>query len=292
MTVSTAFGPIRAAAFGAAMIAFSSSAALAQAVTADTVAATVNGKAITEGDLAIAAQNFRDELAQIPPQGRRRAVLEVLIDIELMARAAEASGLDQDEAVAHRLQMVRDRALRAEYLRAKVFEAVTDEAVQQRFDEMLADFVPGDEISASHILVASEEEANAVIADLDAGGDFAAVAKEKSLDPGSAANGGSLGFFARDQMVKPFEDAAFALEVGSYTKEPVQSDFGWHVIRLDEKRKQPPPTLADESDAIREALARELFAAEVDRVRAAATIDIVEPETPAVAAPPADRPAQ
>jgi peptidyl-prolyl cis-trans isomerase C len=267
------------------MMSFAAGQANAQEVTTDTVAATINGKTITEGDLALAAQNFREELAQIPAQNRRQAALEVMIDIELMARAAEAAGIDKDEAVARRMAFVRDRALRAEYLRAKVFEAVTDEMVKARFDKEAADFVPGNEISASHILVATEDEAKAVIAELDAGGDFAEIAKEKSLDPGSAANGGSLGFFVRGRMVPSFEEAAFALQgIGSYTKEPVQSDFGWHVIRLDETREEPTPTFEGEQARIREELAREMFAAEVENVRAGATIEIAG-EPPAGATP-------
>lgn len=288
MTVTITPRPLMAAALLAASVAVGAP-AIAQDAGTDAVVATVNGRAITEGDLAIGAQSFVSELSQIPQQNRRKALIDALVDIELLARAAEAEGVDKDPVVMQRLALVRDRALRAEYLRTKVFEAITDEMIQKRFDEEMATFQPADEVSASHILLATEEEAKAVIDELNAGGDFAAIAEEKSLDPGSNGNGGSLGFFGRGQMVGPFESAAFALEnIGDYTKEPVKSNFGWHVIRLDDRRKAEPPTLEEEQARIAEDLAREMFTAEVDKVRAAATIEIVEPEPAADEAPAAD----
>jgi peptidyl-prolyl cis-trans isomerase C len=285
MTVTMTLRPLMAAVSLTALVAVGTPAA-AQDASADAVVATVDGREITESDLAVGAQSFVSELSQIPQQNRRQALIDALIDIELLARAAEAEGVDEDPIVKQRLSLVRDRALRAEYLRSKVFEAVTDEMIQQRFDEEMQSFEPADEISASHILLATEEEAQAVIDELDAGGDFAAIAGEKSLDPGSNGNGGSLGFFQRGQMVGQFEDAAFALaEVGDYTEEPVKSNFGWHVIRLDDRRAAPPPTLAQEQARIAEDLAREMFTAEIDKVRAAATIEIVQPEPAADEAP-------
>ena len=151
-------------------------------------------------------------------------------------------GLDKIPEVQSRLQTVRDRTLQLEYVRAKILNAITDEALHKRYDEVMKYFVPADQYQAAHILVKTEDEAKAIIADLDKGGDFAAIAKEKSLDPGSAAKGGELGFFDPQQMVKPFDDAVIAMTVGTYTKTPVQSQFGWHVIKLEAKRKAPAPT--------------------------------------------------
>lgn len=286
------FRPMLAAATLLSLIAAGAAgAARAEDAPPNPVVATVNGEEITEADLGLAVQDFRETLAQLPPDQRLDALINGIIDIRLMARAAEAAGLDKGEEAARRIAFVRDRALRAEYLRSKVFDTVTDEAIQARYDAEAAAFVPVDEIKASHILVETEDEAKAIIAELDNGGDFAVVAKAKSLDLGSGANGGDLDFFAHGRMVKSFEDAAFALDVGAYTKTPVKSDFGWHVIKVVDKRKSSPPALDQRRNELRDAMAKELFLAAVEQLRQGATIEIVpqpgpEPAPGEAPAPP------
>jgi peptidyl-prolyl cis-trans isomerase C len=263
----------------------------AQDASSSPVVATVNGEAITEADLELAAQDFRDTLAQLPPDQRIMALVNGIIDIRLMARAAEAAGLDDNEAAAHRLAFVRDRALRAEYLRANVFEAVSEEAVQALYNERVADFVPAEQVRASHILVETEEEAKALIAELDGGAEFAQLARDNSLDLGSGAGGGDLDFFGRGAMVPPFEEAAFALEPGAYTATPVQSDFGWHIILVVEKGMSSPPTLESLLPELRDQAARALFLAEIDKLRADAEIAFVGAEPEPEADDDADAPA-
>jgi peptidyl-prolyl cis-trans isomerase C len=257
------------------------------------VVAIVNGETITEADLALAAQDFRETLAQLPPEQRLMGLINGLIDIRLMARAAETQGLDKDEAAARRLSFIHDRALRSEYLKVNVLEAITEDAVKKLYDEQLAAFTPEEEVRASHILVETEDEAKAIIAKLDGGADFAQLAKDSSLDLGSGANGGDLDFFGRGRMVPPFEAAAFTLEPGTYTKTPVKSDFGWHVILVVEKRMSTPPTIEAMQDALREEVARQLFVAALDKLRSEAKIEIVAPEdeAPATEAPASDAPA-
>jgi peptidyl-prolyl cis-trans isomerase C len=261
--------------------------AFAEDPSPDTVVARVDGAPITEGDVTIAATDFRDQMAQVPAEQRRGQLIELLVEIKLAAKAAESLGLDKDPTTVKRLQQARDRALRVEFIRAKVLGPVTEEAMHKRFDEEVAKFKPADQYSASHILVKTEDEAKAVIADLDKGGDFAAIAKEKSLDPGSKDSGGDLGFFAEGQMVKPFEDAVKALEVGKYTETPVQTQFGWHVIKLDGKRKEPAPTFEDQAADIHNAMVQELFVSTMDDLRSKAKVEIVG----APADKPADQPA-
>ena len=259
--------------------------AFAEDAAPDKVVATINGTPITEGDLGIAAQEFGEQLQRIPPNQQRTALIQVLIDIRLLAKAAETAGLDKDKDVAGKLAFAHDTTLRSEYLKSKVTASVTDDAAKKRFDEEIAKFVPSDEIHVLHILVKTEDEAKAVIADLDKGGDFAAIAKEKSLDPGSGPQGGDLGFIGRGKTVKPFEDAAFALDAGAYTKAPVQSEYGWHVIKVTEKRKEPAPTFDAEADRIKQELAQETMKNEIASLRAAAKIDIVPQAAPAAPAP-------
>jgi len=252
--------------------------AMAQDAPADPVIAIVDGEPITEADLRLAAQDLGGALEQLPPEQRMLGLINGLIDIRLMARAAEAADLDEDAEAQRRLGFVRDRALRAEYLRVNVFEAITDEKVQEIYDAQVAAFVPEEEIRASHILVETEAEAVALIAELDGGADFAQLAKDSSIDLGSGANGGNLDFFGRGRMIPPFEEAAFALEPGAYTKTPVQSDFGWHIILAVDQRMSSPPTMEDLGPGLREAAARDLFLAALEELRAAAEIEIIEPE--------------
>jgi peptidyl-prolyl cis-trans isomerase C len=252
--------------------------AIAQDAPADPVIAIVDGEPITEADLRLAAQDLGGALEQLPPEQRMSGLINGLIDIRLMARAAEAADLDEDAEAQRRLGFVRDRALRAEYLRVNVFEAITDEKVQEIYDAQVAAFVPEEEIRASHILVETEAEAVALIAELDGGADFAQLAKDSSIDLGSGANGGDLDFFGRGRMIPPFEEAAFALEPGAYTKTPVQSDFGWHIILAVDQRMSSPPTMEDLGPGLREAAARDLFLAALEELRAAAEIEIIEPE--------------
>ena len=203
-------------------------------------------------------------MARCRPERREAALVDLVINIRLAEQGGEAAGLETEPAVMRRLDLARDRTLYSEYLRTKFIAAVTDDAVQARFDEELAAFVPQDEVRARHILVKTEDEAKAIIAKLDAGGDFAELATEDSLDPGSGQSGGDLGFFRRGQMVKPFEEAAFGLKPGKYTKKPVQSDFGWHVILVEEKREEPPPTFESQAQRIQQELIRATFDAEIE----------------------------
>jgi peptidyl-prolyl cis-trans isomerase C len=254
------------------------------------VLATVNGQPITELDVEVAAPDMQSSLQQIPPDKQLDAILKTLVDLRLMATAAEAAGLDKQAETQHVMAYERARTLRNSYLAGKLTEQVTEDAIKARFDQEVAKFVPADQVHAEHILVASEDEAKAVIADLDKGGDFAAIAKAKSTDSGSGAAGGDLGWFGKGATVKPFEDAAFALQVGKYTETPVKTDFGWHVIKLLEKRKEPAPALADRHDEIRDTLAREVIQAEIGKLHESAKIVFTD-APPAAAAPATPAPA-
>jgi peptidyl-prolyl cis-trans isomerase C len=252
-------------------------AAPAPAVDPKAVVATIDGQPITEADLALAEQDFSEELSKVPADQRRRSVLDVLIDLRLMANAATKAGLDKSDEFQRRAELLRDRALRAEFFRAEVDEKVTDEAVKKRYDEEIAKVTPADEVEASHILVDTEDQAKAVIAELDKGADFAALAKEKSKDPGSAKMGGQLGYFAQGKMVKEFEDAAFALDVGQYTKTPVKTQYGYHVIKVTGKRKQPLPTFDQVKEQVRQLVLRDTFVNAVAQLRKDSKVEVLDP---------------
>ena len=265
--------------------------AAAPAIDPNTVLATVNGDPVTELDVEVAAPDMQSALQQIPPDQQGAAILKTLVDLRLMAAAGEAAGLDKQPETQHVLAYERARTLRNSYLADKLQQQVTEDSIKARFEQEVAKYVPADQLHAEHILVNSEDEAKAIIAELDKGGDFAAIAKAKSTDAGSGQAGGDLGWFGKGQTVKPFEDAAFALDVGKYTEKPVKSDFGWHVIKLLEKRKAPPPTLAERHDEIRDALAHEVILAEIGKLRDKAKIVFTQTAAPASAAPATAAPA-
>jgi peptidyl-prolyl cis-trans isomerase C len=274
---------VRTISVAALMIAAPTMGALAQdtaapaAVTPETVVATVGGEPVTEGDLSFAAEDLAQDLAQMPPEERRAFLLRVLIDMKVMAGAAKSAGMDQTPIFAQRLKYLEERALRRAYFADAIAGKVTEEAIRADYDAFVAQFNPQDEVHARHILVETKEEADAIKADLDGGADFAAIAKEKSIDPGSGANGGDLGFFAKGMMVPEFETAAFALANAGDVSEPVQSQFGWHIIKLDEKRQSKPPTFEQVAPQIQQQVLMRVFNEKVEELMSDVKIEVTDP---------------
>lgn len=261
--------------------------AQAQAQAQDAVVATMNGEPITESDLAIALTDLNEQFGQLPQEQRRAAALSAVIEIRLLAAEAEKAGLADGDEFSRRMALLRQRALHSAYIDEEIAGTVTDEAVRARYDEQIAATTPAEELRARHILVETEDEAKAIIADLEAGGDFEAIAKEKSKD-GAAANGGDLGYFTAGRMVPEFETAAFALEVGAHSKEPVQTQFGWHVIKVEDKREQQPPAFEQVAPQFRSLLLREAYFNKVTELREAAAVEISDPALKEALEPAAD----
>ena len=268
----------------AAAMALSMPFALAQQ--ADVVA-TINGEPVTEADLAMAMSDLNEQFAQLPEDQRRAAALSAVIEIRLMAEAAETAGLAEGDEFARRMALLRQRALHSSFIDREIAAKVTDEAVRARYDKQIAETPPVNEIRARHIIVDSKEEAEAIIKELEAGGDFEAIAKEKSKD-GAAAQGGDLGYFTQGRMVPEFEQAAFALDVGAYSKEPVQTQFGWHVIKVEDKRVQQPPAFEQVAEQFRTLVLREAYFAKVRELREAAAVEISDPALKAAIEPAGD----
>lgn len=242
---------------------------------ASQVVATVNGRTITEADLAFVGEDFSAELQRVPEAERRRILLELLIDMNIMAGAAEKDGLAQSETFKSRMALYRVQALRDAFYVEKIDKGVTEADIKARYDKSIADFEPLEEVHARHILVASEDEAKAIIKQLEDGADFVELAKEKSTGP-SAPSGGDLGFFTKGRMVPAFEKAAFALEPGTFTKEPVKTEFGWHVIKVDERRRQEPPAYDKVHDRIAETLKRERLSETLQALKKDAQIEVLD----------------
>ncbi len=223
--------------------------ALAEGETADTVVATVNGVKITLGHMIALRETLPPEYQGLPDDVLFKGIYDQLIQQEVLSQSIPDLGpralatIDNDKR-----GLVSGIAIEG-----IVKEAVTDAALQAAYDTRFKDAAPQTEYNASHILVATKEEADAIKAALAGGADFAAIAKAKSTDTGSGANGGDLGWFGKGMMVKPFEEAVMAAKVGEVTG-PVQSDFGFHLILVKETRVAEKPTL----DQLRDELAAEV----------------------------------
>ena len=241
----------------------------------DTVVARINGVEVKQSDLDFAASEVGPRLGNYRPEDRKRVLLQYVIENELMASAGEKENLDEIDTFDARVKYHTRRALRDAYFDASITGAVSDEDAKKIYDEKIANMKPEEEVHAKHILVGTEEEAKEVKERLTKGEDFAAVAKEKSKDKN--AEGGDLGFFSRGQMLKPFEEAAFALDVGQIS-DPVQTQFGWHIIKLEEKRDQKLPGFDDVKEAIKTQLVAQKAQMVVTSLRKDATIEIVDPD--------------
>jgi len=245
------------------------------------VVARVGDETVTEAEVALARKEFASELGQVPPEQQRSVLIDALVNMKLLAKAARDEKLDQGPEFAQGLEFLRLQALRNAYVQNRIVNSLTPEDLRKGYETMiLAEHKPEEQIRARHILVDSKEAAEKIIADLKAGAAFEELAKQ-SKDP-SGQNGGDLGFFGRGQMVPPFEQAAFALQPGQMTETPVQSEFGWHVIKLEEKRMSEPPKLEEVEGELRNFLLRQKFEAEMAALRSKYPVEIVgQPAAPA-----------
>ena len=210
---------------------------------ADKVVAKVDGIAITEKDIQLASEDLGERLAQLPEERRRDEVINYLVDLKLGAKAAVDAKIGDTPDFAARLAYYREKVLLDEYLTREGKKAVTPEAAKKLFDDTTKAMAPEEEAHARHILVEDEAQAKAAVERLKKGEDFAKVAAELSKDPGSGKEGGDLGWFTKDRMVPEFAEAAFKLKKGEVS-EPVKSQFGWHIIKLEDKRSKPLPDFA------------------------------------------------
>ncbi len=241
----------------------------------DAVVAKVGNLEIHQSELDLAVANLDPQLAQLPDDQKKVAALSAAIDVKLLAADATAEKLDQTDDFKKRMQYLTDRELHNAYFKKHVVDTVTDADVKARYDKEVAALPKQEEVHARHILVKTEDEAKDVIKQLDAGKDFAELAKEKSTDP-NKDDGGDLGYFSRGRMVKEFEDAAFALEKGTYSKTPVKTDFGYHVIKVEDKRDAPPPAFEQVQDQVRQLVMRDKYLALLNQAKASSKVEIMD----------------
>ncbi|MGE8940937.1 peptidylprolyl isomerase [Leptospira interrogans] len=243
----------------------------------DGVVAKVNGKTITEADVKMAEAEIGSDLGSLPEATKRRVLVEYLIENQLFADAAEGAKLGSGADFDDRMQYWRRRALRDTYFDKSVKGSVGDADAKAFYDEQVKQLKPEEEVKARHILVETEEQAKELADKIAKGGDFVALAKEFSKDPGTKDEGGTLGYFGKGQMVPQFEEAAFTLKKGE-TSAPVQTQFGWHLIQVEDRRDRKPPDF----DAVKERLVASMIHRKAQEIaaslRGSAQIEYVDPE--------------
>jgi peptidyl-prolyl cis-trans isomerase C len=260
-----------------------------QAEEEDPVVAVVDGTPIRFSEVTAYAYT-------LPPQYRQAFnqifpfLVQRLIDLALIDKAAKADGLSDDQEVQERVDRLTVEVMREVYMERLLEAEVSEAEVEARYQTFLEENPPEEEVRARHILLESEEEAREVIAALDEGADFVALAEERSTGP-SAAQGGDLGYFTNQQMVPSFAETAFALEPGSYNSDPVQTEFGWHVILVEDKRTKEQPTFEQVEPQLKQELQGEVVEGHLAELRDDAEIEVIERAEPQAQEPAMEAPA-
>ena len=245
----------------------------AATATADPVVARINGTELHRSDVIEAIRGLPPQVQQQPIERLYPALLEQMVGTVLVSQAGRKAKLQDDPEVKKRLALVQDQLIADAYVQKLLQKQVTDQKLHARYDKFVKDAPPREEVHARHILVASEDEAKAIIADLKKGGDFNKLAQEKTTDPSGKTSGGDLGYFTKEDMVPEFADAAFKLKPGEYTETPVKTQFGWHVIKVEDRRTAKPPPFDQVKPKLGNEMSREIVGDKVKELRTAAKIE-------------------
>jgi peptidyl-prolyl cis-trans isomerase C len=262
----------------------------------DPVVAKINGTALHKSDLLAAQKQLPQQYQQVPLEAIYPQLLDQVINNTLLIDAAKDAKLGDDPEVKDRLAKLQDRVVEQVYIDRLLTKATSDDALKARYQKEIKDKPSQDEVHGRQILLQNEADAKAVIAQLDKGADFAKLADEKN--PGKQANGGDLGYFTKDAMPPEFGDAAFALKKGQYTKTPIKTQFGWHVIKIEDRRPAAPPSFEDSKEGLASQAQRETLDAKVNELRGKAKVEqfnldgtplAVDSKAPAAPAAPAKK---
>jgi len=254
--------------------------AAAPAAPSDPVVARVNGQAITRSEVVAIYEQLPPQMQQVPLEQIFTPLVNEIVARRLISEAAEKAKMADDAKVKQQLAAAREQVLQQAYLERTVEQQVTEAKIQDRYKQALKDQPPREEVHARHVLVATEADALAALEDVKKGKDFAEVSRSRSTGP-TAATGGDLGFFSKEQMVPEFAEAAFGLQAGQVTQKPVKTQFGWHIIKVEARRTAPPPTLAEMHDELRDQLVRETLEKTVADLRKGAKVEIYDQPKPA-----------
>jgi len=250
----------------------------------DPIVAKVDSVEIRRSDIVKTLESLPPQVQQMPMQQVYPVLIERMVDSKLIAKEARKTKLEQDPDVKRRVADFEDRVLQEVFLDRSVRAKIDDKALNDRYQEFLKSNPPQEEVHARHILVADEKKAKEVIEKLKKGEDFAALAKANSSD-GSANEGGDLGFFTKDMMVPEFADAAFLLKAGEFTQEPVKTQFGFHVIKLEQRRLANPPSLEEVKGELTADMTQEKIQEVVGDLRKGAKIETFDIDGKPLGAP-------
>ena len=240
----------------------------------DPVIAKVNGAEIHESDLTMAEEDVgqNQQVQALTGDAKRDYLVSYLADVILAAKAAEGKKVGDQKEFKSRLTFIRNKLLMETLLQQEGKAALTPAATKKVYDEAVKSMGNEQEVRARHILVPTEDEAKAVLAEIKKGTDFAELAKQKSKDPGAAAEGGDLGYFGQDQMVPEFAAVAFKLDKGQVS-DPVKTQFGWHIIKVEDKRTKPVPEFDKVKDQIETYVTRKAQADYIHKLQETAKIE-------------------
>ncbi|NVK20404.1 MAG: peptidylprolyl isomerase [Methylocystaceae bacterium] len=241
----------------------------------DPVVATVNGMKIHHSQLIEAQRSMGGQVMAMPLEMIQAMLINTIADRLIVAEQARKEGFDKTDEFKARMKDIESNVLARDFIADYAEKQMTDKAVEKAYQDMLKGFTPADEVHARHILLKDEDAAKAVIKELDDGADFVELAKEKSTGP-SGPQGGDLGYFAKGAMVEEFEKAAFDLDKGAYTKTPVQSQFGYHVIKVEDIRKSQPPKLEDVQEELKANIGKKAVGEYIDSLRKKADIVLLD----------------
>ena len=280
---------------GPTMAPASSGSAMSAAPAAQTkspVVAKVDGQPIYQSEVDAFVNDLGDQAKQqMSPADLQARVVDRLIDVKLADEKASAAGFQQDPVIAQRLRTGEATMVADAYLEKQARARINDDVLKAKYDDLVKQVTPPEEVHARHILVKTEAEAKDIIAQLKKGADFEKLAKEKSTDPGSGESGGDLGYFTKDKMVPEFADAAFKMQKGSVSDTPVHSQYGWHVIQVLDKRSQPLPSLDQVKPQLTNLVLQDEERKVVDDMHKAAKIERFNPDGSPVVDKPAEAPA-
>ena len=237
-----------------------------------TVVAIVGSERIYLAEILAMARRLPEQAQNMPLQAVYPQLLQRAVDSRLVTAAGRAAGYADNDQVKEQLRFAEDQIIREVFLREQITGSMSEEKLQDLYTQQARNFSGEEEVKARHILVDSEEEARAIIEELDAGADFSELAQDRSTGP-SAASGGDLGWFGPGQMVPEFSTAAFALEPGGYTGEPVKTQFGWHVILAEDRRESEVPSFEDVRPQLANMLTQQLLVTLLEKLRADAEIE-------------------
>jgi peptidyl-prolyl cis-trans isomerase C len=261
----------------------------------DPVVATINGQPVRLSEIEAMQQELPPQYRKMPIEAVFPALLDRLVNAKLVVQEGKKNKVQEDAAYKKRLAFVEEQVLQEFWIQREIARRVTPEKLKERYDERITAMPSEEEVKARHILVATEDEAKALIAEIKKSGTFDKLAREKSTDKASGGEGGDLGWFKKTDMVPEFANAAFAMAKGGLSDAPIKTQFGFHIIQVDDRRTAPPPAFEEMAEQIREELTRETVTTILNTLRANAKIEkfnidgskVEAPPTPSAPAPPA-----